>query len=141
MCGDAYDGIRNNELPDGKYARNLVITGQYRSGDVITAKVQLTANHRGFFEFRLCPATSDHVEVTQDCLDENVLQVIGSPDPVKFIVPDILARIYDVKLRLPEGLTCKRCVLQWTYTAGNNWGKCDGSWVFRVGCGPQVSFF
>lgn len=32
-------------------------------------------------------------------------------------------------MRLPNELRCERCVLQWWYTAGNNWG-CDSS-----GCG------
>ena len=34
-----------------------------------------------------------------------------------------------IPLKLPDGLKCKRCVLQWWYRAGNNWG-CD-----REGCG------
>jgi len=32
--------------------------------------------------------------------------------------------MYSAKLKLPSGLTCKRCVLQWWYKTGNNWG-CD----------------
>ncbi len=37
----------------------------------------------------------------------------------------------------PFSLSCEQCILQWTYTAGNNWGICDdGSGA--LGCGPQV---
>lgn len=36
---------------------------------------------------------------------------------------------YYLKLQLPANLTCKRCVIQWWYTGGNNWG-CD-----KQGCG------
>ena len=37
--------------------------------------------------------------------------------------------MYSAKLKLPNGLTCTRCVLQWWYKTGNNWG-CDEN-----GCG------
>ena len=44
----------------------------------------------------------------------------------------------EVTLRLPN-LECSQCILQWTYTAGNNWGVClDGSGT--LGCGPQETF-
>lgn len=36
--------------------------------------VQLTANHMGFFEFRLCPHNQPNKPVTNECLDQNVLQ-------------------------------------------------------------------
>ena len=26
--------------------------------------------------------------------------------------------------RLPPGLTCSRCVLQWTWRSANSWGNC-----------------
>ena len=40
---------------------------------------------------------------------------------------------------LPASLSCLRCVLQWKYVGGNNWGKCsDGREA--VGCGPQEEF-
>ena len=34
-------------------------------------------------------------------------------------------------------LSCDQCILQWTYTAGNNWGNCPNG-TGAVGCGPQV---
>ena len=44
----------------------------------------------------------------------------------------------EVRLSLPN-LECSQCILQWTYTAGNNWGVClDGSGT--LGCGPQETF-
>lgn len=42
-------------------------------------------------------------------------------------------------VKLPDGLTCGRCVLRWTYTAGNNWGQCDDG-SYGEGCGPQETF-
>lgn len=47
--------------------------------------------------------------------------------------------IFNTTYKLPSGLTCEQCVLQWQYFAGNNWGKCqDGT--EKVGCGPQEQF-
>ena len=69
---------------------------------------------------------------------------------------------HDVTFRLPAGVTCKHCVLQWTYVAGkdcstgtklnlsfilanyfrfsaNIWGTCpDGTTA--LGCGPQENY-
>ena len=44
----------------------------------------------------------------------------------------------EVTLRLPN-IQCDQCIIQWTYTTGNNWGWCgDGSEM--LGCGPQETF-
>lgn len=44
-----------------------------------------------------------------------------------------------MKYKLPEGLECSHCVMQWRYIAGNNWGSC-GNGTEAVGCGPQEEF-
>ena len=36
-------------------------------------------------------------------------------------------------------LSCSQCILQWTYTAGNNWGVCTNG-TGELGCGPQETF-
>lgn len=41
--------------------------------------------------------------------------------------------------KLPDGVTCSQCVLQWRYVAGNNWGNCPNG-TGMVGCGPQEEF-
>lgn len=53
-CGDAWDQAtpRANEF-GGKFG-NGVITRLYQTGQVIDVTVEITANHRGWFEFRLC---------------------------------------------------------------------------------------
>ena len=59
-----------------------------------------------------------------------------------------------VYVHLPRHVSCDQCILQWTYTAGNNWGVCaNGENIFNhltdfdttlclgtgtLGCGPQV---
>ena len=55
-CGDAWDipvGQRPNQA-GGTYA-NGIISDTYSPGEVITIEVDITANHMGWFEFRLCP--------------------------------------------------------------------------------------
>ncbi|RWS02710.1 uncharacterized protein B4U79_01228 [Dinothrombium tinctorium] len=139
ICGDPFNGERRNELPNGIYAKNLVITRIYNQNSVIAAKVKLIKNHKGFFVFKLCPARSMQVEVTQECLDSNVLQVVNSREKFKYILPTRNRGIFTIFLRLPRGLNCERCVLQWTYTASNSYGICkDGK--DREGCGPQETF-
>ena len=49
-CGDPFDAGRPNEA-GGKYATGT-ITGSYAEGGIINAEVELTANHKGWFEFR-----------------------------------------------------------------------------------------
>lgn len=139
ICGDSYNGERKNELPDGKYAKGLKITRTYQEASIFEAKVQLTANHRGYFTFKICPATTMDKEVTQECLDNHVLRVQNSSDDFKYIVPNGKSEVFSAFLQLPKGLHCERCVIQWTYTAGNNWGQCEDG-RSRVGCGPQETF-
>ena len=43
-----------------------------------------------------------------------------------------------IKLRLPAGLTCKHCVIQWWWRVGNSWG-CDDEGC-GLGHGPQETF-
>ena len=44
-----------------------------------------------------------------------------------------------MKYRLPKGLKCTQCILQWIYTTGNNWGQCEDG-TGALGCGPQEQF-
>ena len=54
-CGDPYDvrlGERENHA-GGQYA-NGIIVDTYQPGQIIDVDVEITANHYGWFEFRLC---------------------------------------------------------------------------------------
>lgn len=116
VCGDPYNAPRENEPPYGKYAKGL-ITQSYTSGSIMRATVHVTASHKGYFEFRLCPHDDPNVTVTQECLDRNLLS-----DPItkgtKFFVDDKSVGIYQLDLQLPEGVVCNACVLQWRYRTG-----------------------
>lgn len=57
----------------GTYGNGIIVR-RYKSGSVFTIRVELTANHRGYFEFRLCPNNAPKQVATQQCLDRYVLK-------------------------------------------------------------------
>ena len=115
-CGDPYDGERKNEA-GGKYATGF-IARRYSKGQDIDVEVKLTANHLGFFEFKLCPQNDIKTPVTQECLDRYVLEIVGSPGVTRY-EPGSKNGMHYIKLALPAEVTCEQCVLQWHYKAGN----------------------
>lgn len=133
VCGDAWDAPspRPHEI-GGRFGKGVIVR-RYAPKDPITIKVELTANHNGYFQFRVC----DDPKPTQECLDKNVLQIDGR-DGTKFYPKDG-NKVYEMKYRLPEEFECAHCVLQWRYIAGNNWGTCENG-TGAVGCGPQEEF-
>ncbi|KAI8114759.1 hypothetical protein FF38_04444 [Lucilia cuprina] len=141
VCGDAWDMPEPRPHEHGGQWGQGVIVRRYAPGSEMTIRVELTASHMGYFEFRLCPEP----KANQECLDRNLLTVLGGspsqPSPSDLetrFYPRNGSRIYEIKAVLPE-ITCDQCVLQWRYIAGNNWGMCpDGNGA--VGCGPQEEF-
>ena len=69
ICGDKYDAeVRSHEV-GGMYATGQIVQ-DYIQGQKFSVIVDITANHRGHFEFRLCPYVNETEEVTQECLDQ-----------------------------------------------------------------------
>ncbi|XP_039257738.2 uncharacterized protein LOC120334321 [Styela clava] len=136
VCGDSIHDIqpRKNEA-GGKYSLGL-ISRIYKSGSWIDVTVEITAQHKGYFEFRLCDWNKPKEIVTQECLDRHLLETnmgfkySGITKTGKYVVP----------VKLPEGLTCTQCVLQWKYNTGNSWG-CDAPGVRALGLGHQEQFY
>lgn len=139
LCGDPWDAPspRDNEA-GGTYA-NGIIAGNYTRGQILTAKVELTAHHKGYFEFRVCPALSPDTEVTQDCLDDHLLPLADGTGARYYLPHGSGNGVFEIPLQLPPHLACERCVFQWIYSAGNNWGRCDNG-TEGVGCGNQEQF-
>ncbi|KAK6962183.1 cell wall integrity and stress response component 4, partial [Biomphalaria glabrata] len=136
VCGDPYDGEKTNE-EGGMYATGQ-ISRTYEMGQLITIQVEITSNHLGYCEFKLCPKTSRTDRTTQDCLDRYPLALAdGSGYKYKLSRE---SKLYSVDVFLPAGLTCDFCVLQWRYHTGNSWGE-DPNGVQCVGCGPQEEFY
>ncbi|KAL4435574.1 hypothetical protein ABPG77_002537 [Micractinium sp. CCAP 211/92] len=120
VCGD-----RDLEQAGAPVAR-------YTAGGDIDITLFITALHGGRHQFRLCPSE----DVTEACLDQNMLEradgsgpyswtpVNGGSAPGAKWRKDVKAgqggQSYTWRYRLPKGVTCKRCVLQWFWTTANS---------------------
>ena len=70
ICGDPYDAQpKDHEAPNGLYA-NGIIVNEYQSGSVIDVTVQVTANHKGYFQFKLCPNNDIAQDPYQECFEK-----------------------------------------------------------------------
>lgn len=94
-------------------------------------------------------------KVTQDCFDKNLLLILNNNeeqapntnkllDPklnkYKYFLPNKNNGEFRVRAQLPEGVSCKFCVLQWRYHAGNNFGKA-GNGRGCLGCSQKQEEF
>lgn len=139
VCGDPWNGPRDNE-EGGKYSNGIIVRS-YESGEVISVTVQLTASHKGYFEFKLCPKDNPRKRTTQECLDKYPLQLADGTG-TRYNIPNKNGyQLLTVKLRLPEDVTCRDCTFQWKYNAGNSWGADSGGGRGCLGCGNQEQFY
>jgi len=141
VCGDNYADDQPREHEAGGNFGNGVIGRRYVMGQNIEVEIDLTTNHWGHFVLKLCPLNDVTEIVTQDCLDRYPLYLASDPTTYKYQIPEDTKKksVVHYDVMLPKGITCKQCVVQWTYVTGNTWGKCeDGSG--KVGCGAQEHF-
>ncbi|XP_076029941.1 uncharacterized protein LOC143018462 [Oratosquilla oratoria] len=136
ICGDPWEESPREHEAGGKYATGTIVE-TYQEGQVIKATVEITSNHKGHFEFRICPNNNYKVEATQTCLDDHPLYLADGSGS-QYQLPSGNGK-FNVDLKLPKGLVCSQCVLQWRYVAGNNWGTCPNG-TGAVGCGNQEEF-
>lgn len=137
LCGDNWAKAtpRPHEL-GGKYGQGVIVKS-YTAGGLLPVSVQLTANHLGKFVFKLCNLDANAGVESDECFEQNALPLQDGSG--EYALASSEPGWYNVVLQLPAGLRCERCVLQWTYVAGNNWGYC-GNGTGRLGCGPQEHF-
>ncbi|XP_061194932.1 serine-rich adhesin for platelets-like [Saccostrea echinata] len=136
VCGDPHDVTPHSNEVGGKFSNGLISRYYSTNDTIINVIVEVKKNMRGYFEFRLCPDVSDSVPVTQACLDRYPLEIDGHG---KRFEPTQEGMIH-LRVTLPSGVACERCVLQWKWRTAMNWGKCpDGS--SRTGCGPQEEYY
>ena len=55
VCGDPWDARRPRPGEAGGLLGRGVTTRVYRPGQTVSLSVDITANHRGYFQFRVCP--------------------------------------------------------------------------------------
>ena len=111
----------------GRYASGT-IGRTYIQGEVIDIDVRITAQHQGWFEFRIGQIRTP--PITQQKLTY-LLPVVGqNGDGTRFYFPSGSGTgKFSTKVKLPDELFCDHCVLQWWWNVGNSYG-CDAT-----GCG------
>ncbi|KAK4036923.1 hypothetical protein OUZ56_028967 [Daphnia magna] len=136
-CGDEWSLPRPRPNDEGGRYGTGIKGKTYRQGSVIDISVNVSANHKGYFEFRLCPKNSASELVTQECLNTNLLKLADGT--TRYYLLSSISQPFYPRVQLPVGLTCENCVLQWWYRTGNSWGVCDNG-VGALGCGDQETF-
>jgi len=146
VCGDNYGDARprDNEL-GGRFGSTDIIPRSYAAGDKMALAIQITAHHKGWFEFRLCPNQPGQLE-DEACFasDASLMQFMDGTTR-HYITNEFPQRPgksgwwYELEATIPADLSCDHCVLQWRYHCGNNWGTdADGS---GLGHGYQEEFY
>lgn len=115
VCGDVYGQPSKNQ-PPGIFASGI-ISKNYPMNSIATMWFEITASHRGYLEFRLCPNNDITRPVTQECLDRFLLSD-ATTGGTKFFFNHGTIGTFGAKVVLPMGLTCTQCVLQWRYRTG-----------------------
>ncbi|XP_046637635.1 uncharacterized protein LOC124315930 [Daphnia pulicaria] len=129
-CGDEWKLARPRPNDEGGIYDTGIISQTYTEGSVVRLTVNVTANHFGTFVFRLCPKQTANELVTQECLDRYPLQLVEMPGQGDGVVDGINFHIgsttglYFPSVRLPAGVSCEHCVLQWFWTVANSPGLC-----------------
>jgi hypothetical protein len=131
--------------------------GTYLEGEIINVTLDIVANHYGYFELRLCQNDEPMKKVTQDCFDKNLLFIYNNNFYNNSLLPDEKKKLldqslndykyflsskktdkYTISAQLPEGVTCKHCVLQWKYHAGNSYGSVQSHKTINcLGCAER----
>lgn len=130
VCGDPA-GPRPMHEGGGDFQRlngGLRMT-YYAQGSVVTLRVKVTANHGGYFQWKVCKVpdnlagsatATERGYVTQRCFDMAPLSLLPQGNAY-FLDPTWRPPFaVAVQARLPSGLTCARCVVQWHYVTANS---------------------
>lgn len=118
VCGDPSDGPRNHEA-FGKYATQR-LAATYASGGTLRARVVITANHLGRWGLRLCALDDDSPAAERRALPDCFERLKRADGGGTWVYLSSSASESSATFRLPKGVRCKRCVLQWRYQTGNS---------------------
>ncbi|KAL3885302.1 hypothetical protein ACJMK2_025382 [Sinanodonta woodiana] len=114
VCGDPYNGTQDHD-DNGRFASGIIVH-RYQEGLYINITFFTSSQTLGYVEFRLCPRNSTDYKLNQFCFDMFPLWIVES-DSLRFYLGS-RGGIYDVHVLLPSGISCTKCVLQWTYVQG-----------------------
>ncbi len=77
VCGDPWHEPVPRLHESGGFYDTGLLGRRYTPGQIIDIEVELTANHKGYFELRLCPLSGDPtVAERQDCFNKYVLVLL-----------------------------------------------------------------
>ena len=80
--------------------------------------IDVTTSHKGFFAFRLCPNNDPKKAPSGECFAKYPLKLTNG-QAFYFLGPkERMGTRVELKLKLPDGLECWQCIIQWTYVAG-----------------------
>lgn len=117
ICGDPR-GQHHHEA-SGKFASPVKIAQRYRAGGVLKARVVITANHMGRWGLRLC-ALKDASPGAERATLKNCLKPLRlSGGKGRYVYVPSTASESHGSFRLPRGMSCKRCVVQWRWETSN----------------------
>ena len=121
MCGDDWSLERPRENENGGKFGTGTIARTYVQGQVIEVEVELTTNHWGWFEMKLCPVNDKLALEDDKCMDRHPL-FLANEDSTKFYIPKDSKKkdTFKYKVKLPNNVVCSQCVLQWTYWTGKD---------------------
>ncbi|KAF0716799.1 Aste57867_2659 [Aphanomyces stellatus] len=127
ICGDPYSqqAPRPHETGGGVYALfpkygSKVIGGCFAPGQTMDLTVEITANHKGYFEFALCKLNGRTDAETEQCF--NATPLVQPNGQKQWPLPAGI-KTFNMQYVLPAGITCEgdsHCVLRWHYTGWNN---------------------
>lgn len=142
--GINYRGISVETYNQGEQIEASVLVSIYYlfiipfiSNKFIYPFVKVTANHLGYFQFKLCNVDGTEEDASQECLDNTILSDIEGKN--KIFIGSKTGEI-KIMLHLPADFSCDHCVFQWKYNTGNSWGTDPVTGVSGSGLGPQEQF-
>lgn len=139
ICGDPWNEKNRTHEAGGDYAKGIIVQ-TYKMGQVINTTAEITANHGGYMEYRICPNNDSRKEATQECLDQHVL-LRADGKGTRVVIDTGRTGYWIMDYKLPAGMTCSQCVVQWKYHTAKSWGVDPVTGQGCVGCGPQEEFY
>lgn len=71
VCGDPWQDPPPRIHESGGFYANGWLGRRYTPGQIIDVEVELTANHKGYFELRLCPLDGEPTKIEkQECFNK-----------------------------------------------------------------------
>eukprot|EP00903_Cladosiphon_okamuranus_P008090 g7800.t1 len=146
ICGDPEQTAAEGTNVFGQENSVYPVLETYQEGSVVEMKVVISTYHWGHFEFHICNSedlSNPDGPVTQGCFNMHPLDRAEDDGDASPIDPDHPGRYYldppcraaetdqtkpegaeygyvvTGRYKLPEGLTCKRCIVQMVYYTGH----------------------